>query len=98
MKSYVGITELTNAYAEKFGTTKKEAEQNIKNVLEVIQDALLREDKDGVQFINVFTIERVERKAKIGRNPRNPEETIEIPARTSLKIKVGKILKEKLNG
>lgn len=97
MKKYVGITDLTEAYATKYNVTKKEAEQAIKNVLEVMEEELLKEDYRGLQFINFFTLEKVVRKARKGRNPRNPEHEIFIPERLALKVKVGKALHEKLN-
>lgn len=36
----LGKTQLVNNYAEKFGTSKKDAEQSINNVLAVIKDGI----------------------------------------------------------
>lgn len=45
----LGKTQLVNNYAEKFGTSKKDAEQSINNVLAVIKDGILNDG--GVNFI-----------------------------------------------
>lgn len=97
MKKYAGITDLTETYAEKYLVTKKEAEQVTRNVLEVMEEELLDENKNGLQFINFFTLEKVMRKARLGRNPRNPEQEVRIPEKMSLRVKVGKSLRDKLN-
>ncbi|HAS73954.1 MAG TPA: DNA-binding protein, partial [Clostridiales bacterium UBA8960] len=39
-----------------------------------------------------------ERKERTGRNPRNPKETINIPASKAPVFKAGKALKETVNG
>jgi nucleoid DNA-binding protein len=44
-----------------------------------------------------LTLRKVERKARKGRNPKNPEEEYEIPARLDIKCVLGKSLAEKLN-
>ncbi len=92
MKS--GIKSCSKAYAEKFGTTQKEAEKIVRNVISVITDELLNNDE--VMFLNNFTIKKINRKKRIGRNPKTGE-TFDIPANVHLKITVGKELKERLN-
>lgn len=58
----LGKTQLVNNYAEKFGTSKKDAEQSINNVLAVIKDGILNDG--GVNFIGDFNIKVSERKAR----------------------------------
>ncbi|MBO8161073.1 MAG: HU family DNA-binding protein [Thermosipho sp. (in: Bacteria)] len=96
-KNFSGINDLANALAEKEKITKKEAKQRVYSFLEVLKNELLRSDKDGVQIIDFLTLEKVQRKEKIGRNPNNPEQEIIIPAHKTLKVKVGASFKEKLN-
>jgi|AntRauTorckE6833_2_1112554.scaffolds.fasta_scaffold00366_16 DNA-binding protein HU-beta len=97
MKKYVGIVELTEALAEKEDITQMEAKERVKSFIDVLEDQLLREGRDGVQIIDTLTLRKVERKARKGRNPKNPEEEYEIPARLDIKCVLGKSLAEKLN-
>lgn len=88
-----GIKDLAKDYAQKHGVTIAEAEAIMKNALGVIVDAIV---DGGVSYINNFTIEPVLRKERIGRNPSTKEE-MTIPASVGLRIKCGKLLKQKLN-
>ena len=87
--------ELVAKIAEKSELTKKEAEAALNAFMESVEEALVEGDK--VALIGFGTFETRERAARIGRNPRNPEETIEIPASVSAAFKAGKKLKEALN-
>lgn len=87
--------ELVAAVAEKTGFTKKDAEVAINAMVASIEDALVNGDK--VQLIGFGTFETRERKARQGRNPRKPGETIEIPASTAPVFKAGKALKDAVN-
>ena len=68
--------ELIAAVAEKTGFTKKDAEGAVNATINVIEEALINGEK--VQLIGFGTFEVRERKARTGRNPRKPGETIEI--------------------
>lgn len=93
-------SELRDYVAEEFTVgentklTKKEAD----NLVKMIFDKMANEVIEGndVKMLGVGTIKRVSRKARIGRNPQNPEETINIPAHYAVKLNVEKSLKEKL--
>jgi len=68
-------------------------------VLEVIQktvDSITEAlgNGDTVVFRNFGTFYAKEVKPKVGRNPKNPGKDVTIPARTVVKFKVGKNLKE----
>ena len=87
--------ELVAAIAEKTEFTKKDAETALNAVIASIEEALVKGDK--VQLIGFGTFETRERKARQGRNPRKPGETIEIPASTAPVFKAGKALKDAVN-
>lgn len=88
-----GIKDLAKAYAQKHGVTIAEAEDLMKKALGVVVDAIV---DGGVSYINNFTIEPVQRKERVGRNPLTKQE-FTIPASVGLRIKCGKLLKHKLN-
>ena len=87
--------ELVAAVAEKTNSTKKDAEASINAFLETIEEALKKDEK--VQLIGFGTFETRGRKARQGRNPRKPNEVIEIPASKAPVFKAGKALKDELN-
>ena len=59
------------------------------------REALVKGDK--VQLIGFGTFETRKRKAREGRNPRKPEETIKIAASKAPVFKAGKALKDAVN-
>lgn len=87
--------ELIAVVAEKTGFTKKESESAVNAFIGSVEDALVNGEK--VQLIGFGTFETRERKARQGRNPRKPDETIEIPASTAPVFKAGKALKDAVN-
>lgn len=87
--------ELVAAVAEKAGFTKKDAEIAVNAVVASIEKALVAGEK--VQLIGFGTFETRERKARQGRNPRKPGETISIPASKAPVFKAGKALKDAIN-
>ena len=87
--------ELITVVAEKTGFTKKDSEAAVNAVIGSIEEALVNGDK--VQLIGFCTFETRARKARQGRNPRKPGETIEIAASTAPVFKAGKALKDAVN-
>lgn len=87
--------ELVAKVADKTGFTKKDSETAINAVLTSVQEALVKGDK--VQLIGFGTFETRRRKAREGRNPRKPEETIKIAASKAPVFKAGKALKDAVN-
>ena len=87
--------ELVAAIAEKANFTKKDAEAALNAVTASIEEALIKGEK--VQLIGFGTIETRERKARQGRNPRQPEEVIQIEASKAPVFKAGKALKDAVN-
>jgi DNA-binding protein HU-beta len=87
--------ELVASMAEKGNMTKKDAENALNAFIESVGEALAKGDK--VQLVGFGTFEVRDRKAREGRNPRNPEEVIQIPASKAPVFKAGKGLKEAVN-
>ena len=88
--------ELVSKMAEKSGLTKKEAEAALNAFMSSVQDALVNNEK--VQLVGFGTFETRERAARQGRNPRDPDQVIDIPASKAPVFKAGKGLKDIING
>ena len=88
--------ELVSKMAEKSELTKKEAEAALNAFMKSVEEALVAGDK--VQLVGFGTFETRERAARKGRNPRNPQQEIDIPASKAPVCKAGKGLKDIING
>lgn len=88
-------SELIASMAEKGDMTKKDAESALNAFIKAIEESL--EQGEKVQLVGFGTFEVRDRKAREGRNPRNPEEVIKIPASKAPVFKAGKSLKEIVN-
>ncbi|RJR31973.1 HU family DNA-binding protein [Candidatus Parcubacteria bacterium] len=86
--------ELSNVIAEKIGISKKQA----LDAVELITDTITKTIKEGgeVTFTGFGTFSARQRKGRIGVNPRNVSQQIEIPSVKVVKFKAGKNLKEAL--
>lgn len=87
--------ELVESTSIKTGYTKKEVANVIEAAVEVTAESLKK--GDNIKLVGFGTLNPVNRKARIGRNPRKPQETIEIPACTGVVFKMSKELKERIN-
>lgn len=87
--------ELVASMAEKSGLTKKDAEAALNAFMKSVEESLVRGEK--VQLVGFGTFDVRQRKARQGRNPRNPEQIIEIPASKAPVFKAGKALKDMVN-
>lgn len=81
--------------SEKSGLKKSDAERALNAFIETVTESLIEGDK--VQLVGFGTFEVRDRKAREGRNPRKPEEVIQIPASKAPVFKAGKTLKEAVN-
>ena len=84
-------SELVSAIAGKAGLTKAQAEDALNALQEVLVESLA--SGEGVKVTGLFAVERVERAARTGRNPRTGEE-IQIPAGYGVKLTAGSVLKK----
>ncbi len=87
--------ELIASIAEKAEMSKKDAEISLNAFIDAVEEALVKGDK--VQLVGFGTFAVRDRKARKGRNPRNPEQVIDIPASKAPVFKAGKSLKELVN-
>ncbi len=87
--------ELVSSMAEKSGLTKKDVELALNAFMRSVEESLIEGEK--VQLVGFGTFDIRDRKARLGRNPRNPEEVIDIPASKAPVFKAGKALKELVN-
>lgn len=94
MSAKLGIKACAKKYAEKRGCTLAEAEIAMKTVVDVITDAIVEDG--GVTFVGGFSLEAVDRKERRGINPSTGEFMI-IPKRRTVRLSVGKHLKDRLN-
>jgi DNA-binding protein HU-beta len=91
----VNKQELIAAVADQADFTKKDADKAVNTIFDVIEKSLVKGEK--VQIIGFGTFESRQRKAKQGRNPRKPDQIIEIKASKAPVFKAGKSLKDAVN-
>lgn len=88
-------SELIAIMAEKTGFTKKDTEVALNAFVKTVEETL--ETGEKIQLVGFGTFEVRDRKEREGRNPRNPEEKIIIPASKNPVFKAGKTLKTIVN-
>lgn len=91
----VNRTELVAQIAERAQLNKSQADA----ALSALQDVLVENVSNGVavKITGLFSVERTERAARTGRNPRTGEE-LQIPAGYGVKISAGSSLKNAVKG
>lgn len=77
------------------GLTKKKAAEVVDAVFASIQNTLAKGGK--IQAVGFGTFEVQHRPARKGRNPQNPNEVIDIPAKNVPAFRAGKALKDAVN-
>ena len=87
--------DLIAAISEKTDLTKKDTEKLLRAFEEVVVEELVKGGK--VQMVGFGTFDVTERAAREGRNPRTGE-TMQIEASRAPRFKVGKALKDAVNG
>ena len=86
--------ELVIKLSTETGLTQQQVLDVIQRTLDSITDALANGDSVVMRNFGAFQVK--ETKAKIGRNPKDPEKDVPIPARAAVKFKPGKEMKEKV--
>ena len=86
-------SEVINHFAEKFDLKRTQA----KEIFDELANLASQEVKDNGEFVlpGFGKLVRSERKAREGRNPATGD-TIQIPAKTTLKFRVGKGMKDSI--
>ena len=87
----VNRTELVAKIAERAGLTKVQADAALAAFQDVLVESLAA--GEAVKVTGLLSVERVERAARTGRNPRTGEE-IQIPAGFGVKLSAGSTLKK----
>ncbi|MCL2372883.1 MAG: HU family DNA-binding protein [Defluviitaleaceae bacterium] len=88
-------TELIAAVAAKSDLTKKDTEKFLSAFEDVVTKALVKNEK--VQLVGFVTIDVVQRAEREGRNPQTGK-PMKIPASKAARFKVGKKLRDAVNG
>jgi len=83
--------QIAQTIADQKGITKKEALDNVNDVLEAVKQALVSGER--VSLVNFGNFDVKERKARTGRNPQTGEQ-MNIPAQKTVGFKPGKDLRE----
>ena len=86
--------ELIDAISSQTGVNKKDVEEVIDKMTSTIIDKLKEGGEVTLTGFGAFSART--RKGRVGVNPRNPSEKIDIPSVTVPKFKAGKNLKEAL--
>lgn len=85
--------EFIDAVAVKAGLSKKDARSAVDAVLDTITETLVK--KESVSFIGFGVFSTSNRDAKTARVP-GTDKTVDVPATTVAKFKVGKALKNSI--
>jgi len=83
--------DLVVRISRETGVVQEDVYAIIQKTLDYITEALVR--GDHVEFRDFGVFELTRRKARIGRNPNRPLETVQIPERKVVKFKPGKKMK-----
>lgn len=84
--------ELIDALAQKMGASKQEAEKALDSFVEVVMETLKNGGEVSISGFGVFAVSN--RAARMGVNPQNPEQKIQIAATKVPKFRAGKGLKD----
>lgn len=87
--------ELVQIIALDKGVHPNDVREVIQSFLDAMTDCLARGERLEFRDFGIFEI--VERKQKVGRNPKNASVPIVIPARKAVKFTPGKKMKEIIN-
>lgn len=93
MAKALSKSQIAAALAEKVGITKKQAVL----ALDTLAEMSYKNAKNGFTFPGVGKLVLVNRKARMGRNPKTGE-SIKIPARKAVKFRVSKAAKVAILG
>lgn len=86
--------ELVDELSKVMNVSKKEAAQKINDMNTIVETiAKNMEVGEKTDIGNYITLEKKVQAARQARNPRNPEEVIELPEKVVLKVKARKTMK-----
>lgn len=85
---------LSETIGDRLGVSKKQAEEFIDALVDIITDELRKGEEVTITGFGAFLAKK--RTARMGVNPQNPSERIQVPEVTIPKFKAGKGLKDAL--
>lgn len=86
--------ELVDELSKVMNVSKKEAAQKINDMNTIVETiAKNMEVGEKTDIGNYITLEKKVQAARQARNPRNPEEVIEVPEKVVLRVKARKTMK-----
>lgn len=85
-------SDLVEHLAGKFGLAKKQVEDLVEGLLDYVTGLLKKGDELTLTGFGTFLAKQ--RKGRVGINPKNPSQKIQIPASTVPRFKAGKGLKD----
>jgi DNA-binding protein HU-beta len=88
--------EFIDRVAAKADLSKREAARAVDAFLDVVTDSLKR--RDQITFTGFGKFSTADRAARMGVNPRNPGQKVQIPAATVPKFSAGSTLKAAVKG
>jgi len=88
--------ELINQISDRVGVTKKQAEDMVESFTDIVTKTLVAGGEVTIAGFGTYSAKT--RAGRIGVNPQNPKEKIQIPPVTVPKFKAGKALKDALKG
>src|SRR6266496_2390980 len=80
--------DLVTRISNETGLVQQQILEIVQKTLDYISEALSKGDKVELRNFGVFEVKV--RKARVGRNPNEPETDVPIPARSTVKFKAGK--------
>ncbi len=86
--------QLAQTIADKVGVSKKESEAMIEAFVDIVINTLKNQGEVSIAGFGAFSAKT--RAGRVGVNPQNPTEKIQIPPVTVPKFKAGKSLKDAL--
>jgi len=86
--------EIATRISDATGLHLQDVTVVVQKTLDAIVDAVA--DGRNVELRNFGVFEVKRRKARIGRNPNHPSQTVQIPPRAVVKFKPGKIMTERV--
>ena len=86
--------DLVIKLSDKTGFTQSDVSNIMDEMLDTMISELAQGNSVAIRNFGSFTVREV--RGKIGRNPKKPEQMVEIPPRAVVKFKVGKGMKERV--
>ena len=85
---------LVKTISDKTGLTQQEVFSVVQLTLEGITEGLATGNNVELRNFGVFEVRLT--KKRVGRNPKKPQETVEIPPRAIVKFSAGKIMRQRV--